>query len=140
MTTARERSILARREADMLDACAEQQEKLAAAKAAYEADPTPENLAARRAVMTEVHEFRGFVRTVARVRKLRGYLATGIVDKRELTAEERRYCEAELTRLEPTHGTFADGQGAPAPARKGDAEVQAKTTRGRARAHPSGGA
>ncbi|GII84604.1 hypothetical protein Ssi03_25940 [Sphaerisporangium siamense] len=140
MTTARTRSIAARREADMLDACADLQEALAAAKQAYEDNPSEETLAARRAAMEHVHAFRGFIRSVARVRQLRGYLATGMIDQRQLTAEERQYVEAELERLEPQFGAFADGQGAPAPARAGDAQVQAKTIRGRGRAHASGGA
>ncbi|GII63538.1 hypothetical protein Skr01_36230 [Sphaerisporangium krabiense] len=138
MTTARTRSIAARREADMLDACAVLQEALADAKQAYEADPSEETLTARRDAMAKMHEFRAFIRSVARVRQLRHDLAHSSLLKAR--PDLRAAAERELARLEPEFGAFADGQGPPSLPRPSDAQVQAKTIRGRGRANTAGGA
>ena len=59
-------AIRRREEADVLDACAEQQERLQEAKAAAATDPSPENLAAKRQAEQEMHEFRRWLRTNGR--------------------------------------------------------------------------
>lgn len=46
----------------MLELCAEQQERLVAAKEAYAANPTAETLAAKRAAMAEMHRLRRWLR------------------------------------------------------------------------------
>ncbi len=86
----------------MLDACAAQQEQLDEAKAAYEADPTPEREAALNDAMRAMYEFRGWVRSIARLRAVRAELV-GLPEDHE----RRPGLEAELADLEHRYGAFA---------------------------------
>ncbi|GAA0969715.1 hypothetical protein GCM10009555_017340 [Acrocarpospora macrocephala] len=99
--SARIKARRASEEAEMLTIVAEMQEKLADAKAAADADPSPENLAARQEAMDEVAEFRSWVRGVARIRKLRDLLADS-----KLPDEKRERCGEELASLEERLGGF----------------------------------
>lgn len=59
-------AIRRRAEAEILDLCAQAQERLAAAKAAYRATPTPETREARRQAMQEMHRLRAWLRATGR--------------------------------------------------------------------------
>lgn len=122
----------------MLEACADQQEALAAAKQAYSDNPTQETLTARREAMANMHAFRSFVRSVARVRRLRYDLAYSSALK--AAPDLRAAAEAELRALEADYGAFADApQPVPQPS-PGDAAAEPKTIRAKGRTNPVGGA
>lgn len=60
----------AREEAEVLDACARAEDALTAARAAWEADPTPETLAAYEQAQAEMYRLRSFLRAAAQERKV----------------------------------------------------------------------
>lgn len=62
MSNARFEAVRRRDELQILELCADEQEHLAAAKEAYDANPTPEMLAAKRAAMDEMHRLRRWLR------------------------------------------------------------------------------
>ncbi|MEU8196334.1 hypothetical protein AB0C10_21360 [Microbispora amethystogenes] len=98
---ARLEAIRLREQAEMLEACADVQEHLAAAKGAASDDPSPDTIAAKRQAMADTHEFRRWVRAVRRIRKVRALLT-------ELPADDKKRpaYEAELADLEARYGQF----------------------------------
>lgn len=132
--TSRIEAMLHREKAEMLEACADQQEKLAQAKQDFEADPTPENAEARRSAMTEMYEFRKWVRSVARLNKLRDELT-----RMPATQPERPALEAELNHLEKNYAAFANGLQALRGTSAGSVEVEPKTIRAKGRPKRLGG-
>lgn len=62
MSNARFEAVRRRGELQILELCADEQEHLQAAKAAYEENPNPETLAAKRAAMDEMHRLRRWLR------------------------------------------------------------------------------
>lgn len=60
--SARMEAVRNRQVAEVLEACADEQDKLQEVKAAHEAEQTPETLAARRQAMYEMHMFRRWLR------------------------------------------------------------------------------
>lgn len=139
MSQARIHARRLREELELAEACADLQEGLADAKAAHDAAPTAETLAAKRAAMTEVAEFRTWVRAVARVRKLRGEAGNP-----KLKTAERDQAVAELAELEPRWGSLVDGLDALRPSAgavplpPGSASVSAKPAKVRARVSKAG--
>ncbi|MEV4457006.1 hypothetical protein [Microbispora sp. NPDC049633] len=61
-TNARMEAIHRREEAEVLELCADYQERFQTATAAFETNPTPENEAARQAAMDELHLLRRWLR------------------------------------------------------------------------------
>ena len=62
---ARLQAALLRDQASVLELCAAEQDKLTAAREAYEADPTPETLAAYEQAQRDMYELRGWLRAGA---------------------------------------------------------------------------
>ncbi|MGI5162614.1 hypothetical protein [Microbispora sp. CA-102843] len=62
---ARLEAALLRDQAEILELCGAEQEKLTAAQEAYEADPTPETLAAYEEAQQSMYELRGWLRAGA---------------------------------------------------------------------------
>ncbi|MFF0860894.1 hypothetical protein ACFYUV_03975 [Nonomuraea sp. NPDC003560] len=138
--TSRRMARALRAEAELLDACGDQQEALQAAKAAFEEDPTEETLAARREAMAEMRRFRAWLRAAARVRDLREVLRTGLDSKGQpISTEVRAAAEQEIERLVAEHGEPLAGQQGPPPD-PGDAAVHVQPVRGRGRTMRPGGA
>ncbi|MER7206334.1 hypothetical protein ABT340_04645 [Streptosporangium sp. NPDC000239] len=134
--TIQERAARAAAEAEMLAACAEQSELLAAAKAAYEENPCPETLAARRDAMGRMYEFRAFFRTIARIQTLRSEAA-----KHPADSPKRQAAEAEAAVLCRAVGQAPDWTPpSPTPSGGGDVTVAARPVRGRGQAMRPGGA
>lgn len=126
-----------RAEAELLEACAGEQEALAAAKDAYAEDPSPENSVARRAAMEQMRKVRGWIRAVARIKQLRQDLT------RDLDAGLRAAIEREIERLEADWGPLIaelEAMQSGPPPEPGDAVVHVQPVRGRGRAMRPGGA
>ncbi|GIH70351.1 hypothetical protein [Sphaerimonospora thailandensis] len=64
--SARMEAIRRRAEVEILELCADQQERLAEAKQAFDADPSPETLAAKKQAMAEMRSFRAWLRSAGR--------------------------------------------------------------------------
>jgi hypothetical protein len=128
-------------EAEMLAAAADMEEQLAAAKQAYDSDPTPENAAARSAAMNAMAEFRAWVRGVDRLRKVRNQLT----DPRLHAGRGRALVERELADLEERYGELADGldqlkaSAGRTPLPPGSVEVVPAPARRSAKVHKPGG-
>ncbi|MFF0867623.1 hypothetical protein ACFYUV_38080 [Nonomuraea sp. NPDC003560] len=135
--TSRRMARALRAEAELLEACGDEQEALQAAKALFEEDPTEETLAERRAAMQRMRQFRGWIRAVARIKQLRQELT------RDLEASVRAAIELEIKRLEADWGPLIAEieamQSAPPPG-PGDAAVHVQPVRGRGRTMRPGGA
>lgn len=74
MSSARRLAAKAAEQAAFFAACAEVQERLAEAKRAHRAEPSPETLAELRAAMDEAAKFRGYFRTITRIKRLQAAL------------------------------------------------------------------
>ncbi|MEO3860864.1 hypothetical protein [Acrocarpospora sp. B8E8] len=138
--SARIKARRASEESEMLTVVADMQDKLKAAKAAADADPSPENLAAKQAAMDEVAEFRSWVRGVARIRKLRDLLAGP-----KLPEEKREKHGEELASLEGRFGEFLaeldqlKASAGPLPLPPGSVEANPKPARSRTKVNNPGG-
>lgn len=106
-----------RAELEMAEASADIQERLAAAKQAYDADPTPETLKVRREAMAETHHFRSTFRGIDYLRTVRAEVAAAPQARAQLKAAlgkmtaddpDRPKVEAKLRRLARLEAALPD--------------------------------
>ncbi|MGC5009742.1 hypothetical protein ACLQ2R_03150 [Streptosporangium sp. DT93] len=94
----------ARRELEVRAACEAEEDALLAAKEAAAADPSPENVAAKRAAMESYAETRAWLRAVARIAQARREVVTYATATDAKGTAKRLKAEADLERLPRLYG------------------------------------
>lgn len=94
----------ARRKLEVLVACEAEEDQLLAAKDAAAADPTPENLAAKRAAMASYAETRAWLRAVAQIADNERVIVANADSADPFQVVEREAAEADNVRLRRDFG------------------------------------